>query len=149
MDPEEHGVYEFGPFRLDVQERLLRRNGKTLPLESSQFQVLAVLVREAGHLVTRERLLQSVWNGIHVEEGSLTVTISVIRKALGDSPSEPKYIETVRKAGYRFIAAVTEIRRPGTAPAPPGPSELQQQGSGPLRRRPFTLWTRAALGSMT
>jgi Tol biopolymer transport system component/DNA-binding winged helix-turn-helix (wHTH) protein len=100
-------VYEFGPFRLDIAEKLLWRDGTMVPLEPTQFQVLTVLVRSGGRLLTREELTQTVWKDTHVDEGSLTVTISVLRRKLGDTPSQPRFIETVRKSGYRFVAPVT------------------------------------------
>jgi len=107
-------VYEFGPFRLDIGEKLLSRDGTTLPLEPTQLQVLTVLVRGAGHLVTRDDLTHAVWKETYVDEGSLTVTISILRRKLGDTPSQPRYIETVRKSGYRFVAPVTrQSRREG------------------------------------
>lgn len=108
---EEDNVYLFGPFRLDVRERLLSRDGVAVPLEPTQFQLLTVLVREAGHLVTREQLMNATWKETHVDEGSLTVTVSILRKKLADTPSQPRYIETVRKSGYRFVAQVTRASR--------------------------------------
>jgi Tol biopolymer transport system component/DNA-binding winged helix-turn-helix (wHTH) protein len=111
MGPLEDEVYVFGPFRLDVPEKLLSRDRVAVPLEPTQFQVLAVLVREAGHLVSREQLTRAVWRDTYVDEGSLTVTISMLRRALGDTPSQPRYIETVRKSGYRFVARVNRVPR--------------------------------------
>jgi Tol biopolymer transport system component/DNA-binding winged helix-turn-helix (wHTH) protein len=108
MGPQDD-VFEFGPFRLDLGDRLLRREGTAVPLEPTQYQVLAVLVREAGRLVTRERLMKAVWSETYVDEGSLTVTISLLRRKLGDTPSQPTYIETVPKSGYRFLAPVTRL----------------------------------------
>ena len=146
MNPKE-GRFEFGPFRLDLHERQLLRDGRIVRVEPSQFRVLAMLVCEAGRLVTRESLFQSVWAGAHVEEGSLTLAISVLRKALGDSPSESKYIETVRKAGlpggYRFVAPVRELPSPGMVLANAGPLERQQLPSGPARQHRSGLWTGA------
>ena len=73
-----------------------------------------MLVRGAGHLVTRDDLTHAVWKETYVDEGSLTVTISILRRKLGDTPSQPRYIETVRKSGYRFVAPVTrQSRREG------------------------------------
>jgi Tol biopolymer transport system component/DNA-binding winged helix-turn-helix (wHTH) protein len=111
MGPQDNEVYEFGPFRLDIGEKLLWRNGTTVSLEPTQFQVLTALVRAAGHLVTREDLTHSVWKETYVDEGSLTVTISMLRRKLGDTPSQPTYIETIRKSGYRFCAPVTRPSR--------------------------------------
>jgi Tol biopolymer transport system component/DNA-binding winged helix-turn-helix (wHTH) protein len=127
MRAQDDGVYEFGLFRLDVGERLLCREGTAVALEPTQFEVLTALVAEAGHLVTREHLIHAVWKGTYVDEGSLTVTISVLRRKLGDTPSQPKYIETVRKSGYRFVAPVTlRPRMAGgqEASEPPSPHPL-------------------------
>ena len=97
--------------RSGVGEKLLSRNGTTLPLEPTQFRVLTVLVRGADHLVTRADLTHSVWKETYVDEGSLTVTISMLRRKLGDTPSQHRYIETIRKSGYRFVAPVTRQSR--------------------------------------
>jgi Tol biopolymer transport system component/DNA-binding winged helix-turn-helix (wHTH) protein len=111
MDPQDDDVYEFGPFRVDLEDRLVSRQGTAVPLEPTQFEVLSVLVREAGHLVPRKDLIEAVWKDTYVDEGSLTVTISMLRRKLGDTPSQPRYIETVRKSGYRFVAPVTRQPR--------------------------------------
>jgi Tol biopolymer transport system component/DNA-binding winged helix-turn-helix (wHTH) protein len=111
MIPTDDCVYEFGPFRLHVEDRLLCREGTVVPLEPTQFQVLTALVRDADHLVTREHLMKVVWKETHVDEGSLTVTISTLRKKLADVPSQPTYIKTVPKSGYRFVAPVTRRAR--------------------------------------
>ena len=100
--------YEFGPFRLDLSEQMLLRDGQPLPLTPKLFDVLRVLVQNGGHLVEKETLLKEVWPDSFVEEGALNRSVSVLRKALGESPSEQKYIETVPKRGYRFVAPVTE-----------------------------------------
>ena len=127
MGPQAEDVYEFGPYRLDIPEKLLSREGVPVPLEPAQFQVLARLVRAAGHLVTRDVLMHAVWKDTYVDAGSLTVTISMLRRKLGDTPSQPRYIETVRKAGYRFVAPVrrhtqqsdeSQTTEPSTTPRP-------------------------------
>lgn len=100
--------YEFGPFRLDLSEHVLLLDGHPLPLTPKIFEVLRVLVQNAGHLVEKETLLKEVWPDSFVEEGALNRSISVLRKALGESAEAQKYIETVPKRGYRFIAPVTE-----------------------------------------
>ena len=100
--------YEFGPFRLDVAEHMLLRNGQPVPLTPKIFDVLRVLVQNDGHLVEKEGLLKEVWPDSFVEEGTLNRSVSVLRKALGDSPSGHRYIETVPKRGYRFVAPVAE-----------------------------------------
>jgi Tol biopolymer transport system component/DNA-binding winged helix-turn-helix (wHTH) protein len=143
-------VYEFGPFRLDVTEKLLLRDGVALPLEPTQFDVLTVLVRAAGHLVSREELTHAVWKDTYVDDGSLTVTISMLRRKLGDSSSQPRYIATIRKSGYRFLAPV---RRPGLGQLPqPTPSPASGRWVRGLRirgaeRRPFAVAAAAVIAA--
>src|SRR5260370_14012614 len=98
--------YEFGPFRLDPTEHTLLRDDQVVALTPKAFETLALLVRSSGHLVRKEELLERVWRDTIVEEGNLNVIIHTLRKALGDDPRESKYIETVAKCGYRFIAQV-------------------------------------------
>src|SRR5688572_4172297 len=107
---DRHGTpcYQFGPFRLDVSEHMLVRDGHPVPLTPKIFEVLRVLVQNGGHLVEKETLLKEVWPDSFVEEGALNRSVSVLRKILGASPEAQKYIETVPKRGYRFIAPVTE-----------------------------------------
>jgi DNA-binding winged helix-turn-helix (wHTH) protein len=104
-------IYEFGEFRLDVHERVLLQNGTPVALQPKTFDVLVVLVRNAGRLVTKKALLDDVWSGAFVEEGNLPANTCLLRKALGDSPTAPRYIETVARRGYRFIAEVREVSR--------------------------------------
>ena len=102
--------YEFGPFRLDLSERVVLHDGEILPLTTKAFETLRVLVENRGHIVEREELMEKVWPGTFVEEGNLSVTISMLRKALGDSSNEPRYIATVMGRGYRFIGGVREVQ---------------------------------------
>src|SRR6267378_7453508 len=98
--------YEFGPFRLDPTEHTLLRDDQVVALTPKAFETLALLVRSSGHLVRKEELIERVWRDTIVEEGNLNVIIHTLRKALGDDPRESKYIETVAKCGYRFVADV-------------------------------------------
>src|SRR5712692_923774 len=98
--------YEFGPFRLDPTEHTLLRGDQVVALTPKAFETLALLVRSRGHLVRKEELIERVWRDTIVEEGNLNVIIHTLRKALGDDPREHKYIETVAKCGYRFVAEV-------------------------------------------
>src|SRR5713101_7333833 len=100
--------YEFGPFRLDPTEHTLLRGDQVVALTPKAFETLALLVRSRGHLVRKEELLERVWRDTIVEEGNLNVIIHTLRKALGDDPRESKYIETVAKCGYRFVAEVRQ-----------------------------------------
>ncbi|MCI0389894.1 MAG: protein kinase [Acidobacteria bacterium] len=101
-------VYEFGPFKVDVAERLLSRGGEVIDLKPKVFDLLVLLVQNAGRLMEKDQLLQALWPDTVVEEVNLNVNVSTLRKALGESPAAPQYIETVPKRGYRFIANVTE-----------------------------------------
>jgi DNA-binding winged helix-turn-helix (wHTH) protein/tetratricopeptide (TPR) repeat protein len=105
-------LYEFGPFQLDPPERLLVCDGQSVPMPPKAFDLLVVLVERSGHLVEKEELLRTVWRGSFVEEGNLSVTISVLRKALNDDRGMHKYIETVSKRGYRFVAEVRRVGEP-------------------------------------
>ena len=101
--------YEFGPFRLDAGERLLLRDGHVVPLTPKLFDILLVLVQSRGHILEKEKVLKAVWQDTIVEEGNLTRNVSTLRKALGENPNEPQYIETIPWRGYRFIADVHEV----------------------------------------
>ena len=100
------GVFHFDEFALDVGERRLLRGAETVRLSPKAYDVLAVLVRQSGRLVTKDELLAQVWPESFVEEGILNVHVAALRKALGDDTRPPAYIETVVRSGYRFIAAV-------------------------------------------
>jgi adenylate cyclase len=109
MNKSETQIYEFGPFRLDANDRILLRGGKTVRLTEKVFNILLLLVQRSGHLVTKEELMEQVWPGNIVEENNLTVNMSALRKALREREQGEHYIETVPKRGYRFVAAVREI----------------------------------------
>jgi len=101
--------YEFGGFRLDLTEKVLLRDGKPLPITPKVFETLEVLVENAGHLIEKDELMQKIWQDRFVEESNLTFNIKMLRKALGDSAGKPRFIETVPRRGYRFIAEVKEV----------------------------------------
>lgn len=100
---ERKHLYEFGPFRLDAEERLLLRSGTPVALTPKSFDTLLLLVENSGHLLKKEELLERVWPDAFVEEVNLAQNISAIRKALDGKGSGDRYIETVPKVGYRFI----------------------------------------------
>jgi DNA-binding winged helix-turn-helix (wHTH) protein/TolB-like protein/tetratricopeptide (TPR) repeat protein len=117
------GQFVFGEFRLDRSERRLSRRGVAVPLSPKAFDTLLVLVERAGHLVTKDELMQAVWPDAFVEEIGLARNISVLRKALNQDAGGVQFIETVPKRGYRFTASVTI--NDGAAPdqpAPPAPA---------------------------
>ena len=92
-------TYEFGPYRLDPQARVLLRNGNIVPLTPKVIDTLLVLVRNAGHLVSKDELLRTVWPDTFVEESNLAQNVSVLRRALGQVPGGGPYIVTISKRG--------------------------------------------------
>src|SRR5258707_10923640 len=102
-------MYQFGEFRLDPSQRLLLHDGNPVSLTPRAFELLVILVENAGRLLAKEELMRRLWPDSFVEEANLTVNISALRKALGDSQDGQQFIETVPKHGYRFIAAVHEL----------------------------------------
>jgi DNA-binding winged helix-turn-helix (wHTH) protein/Tfp pilus assembly protein PilF len=117
--------YEFGPFRTDEAERLLLREGVPVPVSAKTLDVLLLLLKNAGRLVDKAELLREIWGDSYVEESNVAVTVSMLRKALGEDPQEHRYIQTVAKRGYRFVASVREVwPRAGNLP---GPSPRQPQ----------------------
>jgi len=105
--------YECGPFRLEPTEQRLTRDGRPVSLTPKTFELLVFLIRNQGRLVTKDEIMEAVWPGSFVEEANLTVSISVLRKALGEKEGDLRYIETVPKKGYRFTASVKEVGTPG------------------------------------
>ena len=100
--------YKFSDFVLDVREETLSKNGEPLKIPSRAFQVLQLLVENAGNIVTKEDFFARIWQGAFVEDNNLTVAIAQIRKALGET-AENKFIETATKKGYRFVADVERV----------------------------------------
>ena len=99
-------IYEFGPFRIDTRERLLMRDSQLIPLTPKAVDTLLALIAAPGRIGEKEELIKTVWPDSFVEEGGLARNVSAIRKALGDTEEE-RYIETIPKRGYRFVAPVT------------------------------------------
>jgi len=116
----------FGPFEADLETRELRRDGRRLKLQGKAFDVLLGLLRNPGGFVTREELERELWpEGTYVDfEHGLNSVVRKLREALGDDAHSPRYVETVPRHGYRFIAPVTPLAPPpsplaGSAEAPP------------------------------
>ena len=105
--------YEFGRYRVDVVERLLLRDGQVVPLPPKIFETLLVLVENGGHLLEKDELIRRLWPDSFVEESSLSQNVFQLRKVLGEGNAEERYIETVPKRGYRFVAPVREVRHVG------------------------------------
>lgn len=128
-------AYQFEGFRLDPAERRLLHEGQVLDVSGRYFDALELMVRERGSLVTKDRFMEEVWRGIPVTDEALTQCVRTLRKALGDDASRPRFIETIPKHGYRFIAPVEAA---GVSAAPglvavatvlPGPLTLALGGT--------------------
>ena len=102
------GMKSFKAFRLDTTNHLLWRGGDRVPMAPKGFDVLAYLVEHAGQVVAQDELLEALWPDTYVKPEVLRKYILEIRRALGDRPDNPEFIETVPKRGYRFIAAVVD-----------------------------------------
>lgn len=99
--------YSFGPFILNPAEKLLLRNGLNVSITPKAFDLLSVLIENHGHLLTKQELMDLIWPNSFVEEANLSVKMSELRRLLGEGPNENRYIETVPRRGYRFVAEVT------------------------------------------
>jgi len=108
MGQQDNHSFEFGRFRLNVAERVLLREGEFVPLTPKVFDILLVLVESSGQVVAKDDLMKRVWPNTFVEEGNLTQNISLLRKALGETPGGVQFIETVPRRGYRFVAETSE-----------------------------------------
>jgi DNA-binding winged helix-turn-helix (wHTH) protein/tetratricopeptide (TPR) repeat protein len=114
MNGEAKHFYQFKSFRLSVEERQLLRGDETVSLTPKAFDVLAVLVERGGHLVEKDELLRIVWSDSFVEEANVARIVHTLRKCLGEDDNGNKFIETVARKGYRFVARVDEVREPAT-----------------------------------
>jgi Tol biopolymer transport system component/DNA-binding winged helix-turn-helix (wHTH) protein len=113
----DRSVYEFGDVRVDLGRMAALRGGVAIPLEPKAFDVLVHLIEHRDRLVTKEELLDAVWTGTFVTPNVLSRAVAQVRKGLGDESQDARFIETIAKRGYRFIAPVTVIQ-PVTAPDP-------------------------------
>ncbi len=120
MSRQTGGVYVFGPFRLDPAEKTLWRDGRPVPLTPKAFDTLLILVEKSGRLVEKDELISRLWPDSFVDENSLSQNVYLIRKALEKDSQGQRYIETVPRRGYRFIAEARE------APAGAGESPVEQ-----------------------
>jgi DNA-binding winged helix-turn-helix (wHTH) protein len=128
----------FDRFRLDARDRRLTRDEMPVELNARYFDALALLVREPGVLVSKDRFLAEVWRGVPVTDEALTQCIKTLRRALGDRAGDPRFIETVPKHGYRFIAPVVTA---GDEPIVPG-----EKGSAPDLRNLLLLGGAGMIG---
>lgn len=111
----------FGDFTLDPANRTLLRGGQPVEISARYLDALVLLAREPGELVTKDRFMDEVWRGVPVTDDALTQAIRALRKALGDDAASPRFIETVPKHGYRFVAQTQsgagEVQRTAVAPS--------------------------------
>jgi DNA-binding winged helix-turn-helix (wHTH) protein len=113
-------LLRFGIFEVDLAAGELRKNGARIRLQEQPFQVLAALLHNAGQVVTREDLREKIWPAdTFVDfDHSLNTAVNKIRESLGDSASSPRFVETLARRGYRFIAPVDSVAAAATASAP-------------------------------
>jgi len=106
----------FGPFQVDLVSRELSNNGCKLPLQERPFQILEILLEQPGQIVSREELQRRLWPaGTFVDfEHSINTAVKKLREALDDDPDHPRFVETLSKRGYRFIARLSSMRNDGT-----------------------------------
>jgi TolB-like protein/DNA-binding winged helix-turn-helix (wHTH) protein len=149
-DTKPLGSIRFGVFEVDLDARELRKTGRRLSLQEQPFQVLALLLERPGELVTREALQAALWPQAVVDfDHGLNKAINKIRDALGDVAENPRFIQTVARRGYRFLADVTVVT--GMEDAPPAPTPTLPAAvpalPAPAMRKPRkrVLWTVAAL----
>ena len=116
MEKEIRNTYEFGPFRMSTPANTLFREDNRVLLRPKAFELLLMLVQNSGRTLEKELLLKTLWPDSFVEEANLTQSIYTLRKILGDDPTEHRYIATVPKRGYRFVAEVTELPAESNAP---------------------------------
>src|SRR3981081_1692225 len=143
----------FKAFRLDTANHLLWRDGDRVPIAPKAFDVLAYLVAHAGRIVTQDEILEALWSETYVNPEILRKYILEIRKALGDRPDQPEFIETLPKRGYRFVATVidestVELQEVPTSHATEehpaeekvGPATASSEGQGSSgKHRPWTF----------
>src|ERR1700754_4956040 len=117
MSDTESPIYEFAEFRLDSSRLLLSRVGEQIPLTPKVFDTLHLLVRRRGEVLSKEELLRTIWPDTIVEENNLNQHISALRRILGESRGENRFIATVPGRGYRFIPQVNTLlpRKPESA----------------------------------
>ena len=128
--------YEFADFRLIPGEGQLLRDGEPVALTPKAFETLLFLVERRGHLVQKAELMDKVWADAFVEENAVSKCVWSIRSALGEDPKNPKFIQTIPKRGYRFVADVRVSNGGEQMPEPPlsSPASSSFAASGPLER---------------
>src|SRR3972149_18228 len=137
---DEPARLRFGSFELDLRTRELRKDGRLLKLQDQPIKLLALLANRPGELVTREEIEKALWNEDEfVEfEHSINTAVRKIREALGDDPEKPRFVETLPRKGYRFIAPVERLNshphlQPvASSPDPPSQPVPSAENNNPL-----------------
>ncbi len=133
MQTETGRFYRFESFRLDPGAKMLFCNDQPIALTPKVFDTLHFLVEHPGRLLEKDELMQAIWQDRFVEESNLSFNIKVLRRALKDDPNQPRFIETVRGRGYRFIAEVQEVFPGVTAERPVNENPHDFQPATPKR----------------
>src|SRR5215217_2257942 len=102
-------IHRFSDFTIDIEQKVLLRDGKAIPLAPKVFETLLALIENPGRIVLKEELMKRLWPDTFVEEANLTFNIQQLRKSLGDNARSPIYIQTIARRGYRFIAAIEPV----------------------------------------
>src|ERR1700690_889043 len=139
IETQSPAVLRFGTFELDLRSGELRKQGLRVKLQEQPFRVLAVLLRRPGEVVNREELRSQIWPAdtfVDFDNG-LNTAINKLREALGDSADRPRFIQTLPRRGYRFIAPVTTIDR-----------SVSIGDGGPAATNPILKWRIAGLGAI-
>src|ERR1700747_1095213 len=106
-------LYEFGPFQVDPDKQVQLRENQQISVTPKAFETLLILIRHSRELVSKEDLMSTLWPDAFVEEANLSQNIFMLRKALGDTPEERRYIVTLPGRGYRFAAQVRTVTQVG------------------------------------
>src|SRR5215470_7017872 len=138
MTERKSTIFNFADVEVREREFCIAKDGEVLAVEPKAFRVLLFLLRNPHKLVTKEELLDAVWSDTAVSENSLTRSVALLRKLLGDDTHEPRYIATVPTVGYRFLCDV-RVTEDGFAPAGIEPASASQshppEKSGRLQRK--------------
>ena len=126
----------FGPFRFDLSDKTLTRDGEEIRLPPRALLILAYLLERPNRVVGKQDLIDAVWKEAFVGESSLTEAMGVLRQALGDSASDPGYIQTVHRRGYRFVAPLRVEAQAASTLAPAVSTEAQTADAAPSGAQP-------------
>ena len=131
-------IYRFGRFQVDDDDFRLSADGLTVPLEPKTLSVLLYLIRNRSRVIRKGEIMDGVWKEANVTESTLTRSIGLLRRALGDDSRDPRFIETVPTVGFRFVAKVSVLETPAT-PAPAEPPTLPEPIEASPSGKPQTL----------